>query len=80
MPRLIWYLRKLIKGCVLFMVAYTILSLADFVTFKYGWADLRSRDWYAGAQALSYTTLLLWLCMYGGQVLVWGAEVVAAPS
>ena len=80
MPRLIWYLRKLIKGCVFFMVAYTVLSLGDFVTFKYGLADLRSRVWYAGAQALSFTTLLLWLCVYGGQVLVWGRRLLLTPS
>lgn len=75
LPRLLWYIRKLLKGCVFFMVAYTVLSLADFFAFKFAWGDLRSKVWYAGAQALSYTTLLLWLCVYGGQVLVWGRKL-----
>ena len=77
LPRLLWYLRKLLKGCVFFMVAYTVLSLADFFAFKLAWADLRNHAWYLGAQALSFTTLLLWLCVYGGQVLVWGRKLMA---
>ncbi|NJC27783.1 hypothetical protein [Neolewinella antarctica] len=76
LPRQLWYIRKLLKGCVFFMVAYTILSLADFFAFKFYVADLRSQVWYAGAQALSFTTLLLWLCVYGGQVLVWGRKLL----
>lgn len=78
LPRLLWYIRKLLKGCVFFMVAYTVLSLADFFAFKFRWADLRNQVWYAGAQALSFTTLLLWLCVYGGQVLVWGRKLMLA--
>ena len=76
LPRLHWYLSKLLKGCVFFMVAYTVLSLADFFSFHFGWANMRNRLWYAGAQALSYTTLLLWLTVYGGQVLVWGRRLL----
>lgn len=72
LPRLLWYLRKLLKGVLLFILAYAILSVADVLAFKYLLTDLRSRVWYAGAQALSFTVLLLWLCVYGGQVLVWG--------
>ncbi len=75
LPRLLWYLNKLLKGVVFFMLAYTVLSLADFFAFKLEIADMRKRVWYAGAQALSYTTLLLWLCVYGGQVLVWGRKL-----
>lgn len=72
LPRLLWYLRKLLKGVLLFILAYAILSVADVLAFKYLLTDLRTRVWYAGAQALSFTVLLLWLCVYGGQVLVWG--------
>ncbi|OAV43188.1 hypothetical protein [Lewinella sp. 4G2] len=78
LPRLLWYLRKLLKGVVFFMVAYTVLSLADFFAYKYNWADMRSQFWYADAQALSFTTLLLWLCVYGGQLLVWGRKLLMA--
>ncbi|TXF87062.1 hypothetical protein FUA23_18890 [Neolewinella aurantiaca] len=78
LPRLLWYLRKLLKGVLLFILAYAILSVADVLAFKYLLTDLRSRVWYAGAQALSFTVLLLWLCVYGGQVLVWGRALRVA--
>lgn len=78
LPRLMWYIRKLLKGCLLFILAYAILSGADFLAYKFHWADLRGRVWYAGAQALTYTVLLLWLCVYGGQVLVWGRKLIGA--
>ncbi len=80
LPRLLWYLRKLLKGVLLFILAYAILSSADFLAYKFHLADLRSRRWYAGAQALSYTVLLLWLCVYGGQVLVWGRKLIRAED
>lgn len=76
LPRLLWYLRKLLKGCLLFILAYAILSGADFLAYKYFYADLRKAVWYAGAQALSFTVLLAWLCVYGGQVLVWGRKLM----
>lgn len=75
LPRLLWYLRKLLKGVLLFILAYAVLSGADFLAHKYLWTALRSQIWYAGAQALSFTVLLLWLCVYGGQVLIWGRRL-----
>jgi len=75
LPRLLWYIRKLLKGVLLFIMAYAILSVADAVTYKFQWGDLRHPVWYAGAQALTFTVLLLWLCIYGGQVLVWGQKL-----
>lgn len=75
LPRLLWYLRKLLKGVLLFILAYAILSGADFLAHKYLWTTLRSQIWYAGAQALTFTVLLLWLSVYGGQVLVWGRRL-----
>lgn len=75
LPRFLWYIRKLLKGVLFFILAYAILSMADFLAFKYLMADLREQYWYAGAQALTFTVLLLWLCVYGGQVLVWGRRL-----
>ena len=76
LPRLLWYLRKLLKGCLLFILAYAFLSIADFLAYKYFYANLRKAVWYAGAQALTFTVLLAWLCVYGGQVLVWGRKLM----
>jgi len=76
LPRLLWYLRKLLKGCLLFILAYAILSVADFITYKYLAVDLRRQAWYTGIQALSFTVLLLWLCVYGVQVLFWGRKLI----
>lgn len=76
LPRRLWYLRKLLKGVLLFILAYAILAGADFLAFKFYVGDLRSRPWYAGAQALSFTVLLLWLVVYGAQVLVWGRRLL----
>jgi hypothetical protein len=76
LPRLLWYLRKLLKGVLLFILAYAILSGADFLAYKYHWGNLRGQVWYAGAQALTFTVLLLWLCVYGVQLLVWGWRVL----
>lgn len=76
LPRLLWYLRKLLKGSMLFVIAYAILAVSDFLSFNYLLVDLRSREWYAGAQSLSYTILLLWLTAYGFQVLLWGRRLL----
>jgi hypothetical protein len=61
---------------MLFVVAYAILALSDFITFNYFLFDLRQREWYAGVQSLSYTVLLLWLTVYGFQVLLWGRRLL----
>lgn len=76
LPRLLWYIRKLLKGVVLFVIAYAILALGDFISFKYLNVDLRERSWYAGLQSLSFTVLLLWLSVYGFQVLLWGRKLL----
>ena len=80
LPRLLWYVRKLLKGSMLFVIAYAILALSDFIGFKYFFVDLRDRAWYAGAQSLSYTVLLLWLSVYGFQVLLWGRKLLRAKT
>lgn len=76
LPRLLWYLHKLLKGCVLFMIAYGVLSLADFFAHKFGLGDFRRQTWYAAAQAVSFAVLLLWLVVYGVQVLIWGRRLL----
>ena len=75
LPRLWWYLRKLTKGVLFFMVGYGVLAVADYVAFRYQWGNLRAQPWYSGAQAVSFTVLLLWLCVYGIQILVWGRRL-----
>ena len=80
LPRLLWYLRKLLKGCLLFVIAYAILSIADFSAFKYVAIDLHDRWWYAGAQSLTFVVLLLWLTVYGIQVLIWGRRLLVGAG
>ena len=75
LPRIWWYTRKLIKGVGLFVFAYGTLAIVDYLAYRYFLADLRSRSWYAGAQALSFTVLLVWITVYGAQVLVWGRKL-----
>lgn len=75
LPRLLWYIRKLLKGVLLFILAYATLSVADVLAHKYLMTGLREQYWYAGAQALTFTVLLLWLCVYGVQVLIWGRRL-----
>jgi hypothetical protein len=76
LPRLLWYLRKLLKGSMLFVIAYAILAVSDFIAYNYLLFDLRSQYWYAGMQSLSYSVLLLWLTVYGFQVLLWGRRLL----
>ena len=78
LPRLLWYIRKLLKGSMLFVIAYAILAVSDFLSFNYFYYDLRVKDWYAGMQSLSYTILLIWLTAYGFQVLLWGRRLLRA--
>ena len=78
LPRLLWYIRKLLKGSMLFVIAYAILAVSDFLSYNYFFVDMRSREWYAGAQSLSYTVLLIWLTIYGFQVLLWGRRLLRA--
>jgi hypothetical protein len=77
LPRLLWYVRKLLKGSMLFVIAYAILAVSDFVSFHYLGIDMRGQPWYAAVQSLSYTVLLLWLATYGFQVLLWGRRLLA---
>ena len=76
LPRLLWYLRKLLKGCMLFTIAYAILALSDFIGFHYLSIDMRDRAWYAAIQSLSFTVLVVWLSIYGFQVLLWGRRLL----
>ena len=76
LPRLLWYLRKLLKGSMLFVIAYAILAVSDFVTYNFFYFDMRSQQWYAAAQSLTYTVLLIWLTVYGFQVLLWGRRLL----
>ena len=76
LPRMVYYIRKLLKGCTLFFAAYAFLSMVDFISFKYLAVDLRSRSWYEGFQALAFTVLLYWLIAYGFQVLLWGRKLL----
>lgn len=78
LPRLLWYIRKLLKGSMLFVIAYAILALSDFLSYNYLFVDMRNQEWYAGAQSLSYTVLLIWLTIYGFQVLLWGRRLLRA--
>lgn len=80
LPRLLWYLRKLLKGSMLFVIAYAILAVSDFISYNYFFVDMRSQDWYAGAQSLTYTVLLLWLTTYGFQVLLWGRRLLRSGA
>ena len=80
LPRLLWYLRKLLKGSMLFVIAYAILALSDFVSYNYLFVDMREQAWYAGAQSLSYTVLLVWLSVYGFQVLLWGRRLLRSGT
>jgi hypothetical protein len=61
---------------MLFVIAYAILAVSDFLSFNYFYYDLRVKDWYAGMQSLSYTVLLIWLTAYGFQVLLWGRRLL----
>ncbi len=78
LPRLLWYIRKLLKGSMLFVIAYAILAVSDFISYNYFFVDMRSQEWYAGAQSMSYTVLLIWLTIYGFQVLLWGRRLFRA--
>ncbi|WP_116128365.1 hypothetical protein [Lewinella sp. IMCC34183] len=76
LPRLLWYLRKLLKGSMLFVIAYAILAVSDFLSFNYLYIGMRNQAWYVAAQSLTYTVLLLWLSVYGFQVLLWGRRLL----
>ncbi|WP_116108435.1 hypothetical protein [Lewinella sp. IMCC34191] len=80
LPRLLWYIRKLLKGSMLFVIAYAILALSDFISSNYFFVEMRRQEWYAGAQSLSYTVLLIWLTIYGFQVLLWGRRLLRAEN
>lgn len=80
LPRLLWYLRKLLKGSMLFVIAYAILAVSDFLSYNYLFVGTRSQPWYLAAQSLTYTVLLLWLTTYGFQVLLWGRRLLRSTT
>ncbi len=80
LPRLLWYLRKLLKVSMLFVIAYAILAVSDYLAYTYLFFDMRVQEWYTAAQSLTYTVLLLWLTVYGFQVLLWGRRLLRAGT
>lgn len=76
LPRLLWYVHKLIKGTMMFIMAYAILALSDFFVHKFLHLDLREQAFFASLGAASFSALALFFTGYGFQVLLWGQKLL----
>ncbi|MEL6356758.1 MAG: hypothetical protein AAFQ37_07470 [Bacteroidota bacterium] len=76
LPRALWYIHKLIKGAMLFVMSYAILGLSDFLLHKFFHLNPRDHAWFAALSAGSFSTLILFFCVYGFQVLLWGRRLL----
>lgn len=74
--RVLWYVHKLIKGTMLFVLAYAILGLSDFFAFKFLRISLMDSDWFAALSAAAFVALLGFFVVYGFQVLLWGRRLL----
>lgn len=74
--RVLWYVHKLIKGAMLFILAYAILGLSDFFAFKFLRLNLMDSDWFAALSATAFAALVSFFVVYGFQVLLWGRRLL----
>lgn len=73
--RKILYLEKLIQILFILFCIHAVFVLADFISYEFLNVNLRTVKPYAALGALSFAALVLWLSVYGFQVLVWGRKI-----
>lgn len=66
------YLEKMLQILFVLFGIHALFVLADFSFYEFLGINLRSNKPFAALGALSFAAPLLWLSMYGFQVLVWG--------
>jgi hypothetical protein len=66
------YLEKMLQVLFVLFGIHVLFVLADFAFYEFFGINLRSNKPFAALGALSFAAVLLWLSMYGFQVLVWG--------
>lgn len=76
--RQLWYIHKLLKGTMLFVLAYVILGVSDFLVHKFFYLDLKEHYWFLALSAASFSSLVLFFGAYGFQVLLWGRRLLKA--
>lgn len=69
------YLEKLLQVLFVLFCIHTAFVIADFVSYEFFNINLRAFRPYAALGALSFAALILWLSIYGSQVLIWGRKV-----
>jgi hypothetical protein len=69
------YLEKLLQILFFLFCIHTAFVIADFVSYEFFNINLRAFRPYAALGALSFAALILWLSIYGSQVLIWGRRV-----
>lgn len=69
------YLEKLVQILFFLFCIHTLFVVIDFVYYEFFDTNLRSSKIYAASLALSFAALLLWLSIYGFQVLFWGRKI-----
>jgi hypothetical protein len=68
------YLEKMLQVLFVLFGIHALFVLADFSFYEFLGINLRSNKPFAALGALSFAAVLLWLSMYGFQVLVWGRQ------
>lgn len=74
--RLTAYLRQFIRFFLLLFCVHVVFVVADFVCYEFFSINLRVVKPYAALGALSFAALLVWLGIYGFQVLWWGRKLL----
>ncbi len=74
--RKLWYVHKLIKGAMFFILAYAILGLSDFLAYKFLRMNLMEVAWFSALSAAAFAALVSFFVIYGFQVLLWGRKLL----
>lgn len=69
------YLKVLIKVFLVFFIVHTVFLVSDFVSYEFLNINMRSSKIFAALGALSFGALVVWLGIYGFQVLIWGRKL-----
>ncbi len=71
----IWYLKKFVKVLLYLFLVHLGFIVIDYAGYEIFNINLQSSKPFAGMGAMSFTAMVIWLNIYGFQVLIWGRRI-----
>lgn len=71
----IWYLNKFVRILLYLFLIHLAFIVVDYAGYEIFNINLQTSKPFAGMGAMSFTGMIIWLNIYGFQVLIWGRRV-----